>query len=94
MLNRERVIVVLMIAVVIYGAYSLFLAPGDKSNAPGSQEKMAELKNFVVDAATNLTSESVSAADKYIIAQAEKTWPDSPFLQSGSLLTTQPYKEN
>jgi hypothetical protein len=92
MLNRERIIVILMIVVVIYGAYNLFLAPGDKSPAPGSQEKMAELKNFVVDAATNLTSESVSAADKYIIDQAEKAWPDSPFLQSGSMLTTQPFE--
>ena len=92
MLNRERIIVVLMIIVVIYGAYSLFLAPGDKSTAPGSKEKMAELKNFVVDAATNLTSESVSAVDKYIIDQAEKAWPDSPFLQSGSILTSQPFE--
>ena len=92
MLNRERIIVVLMIIVVIYGAYSLFLAPGDKSTAPGSQEKMAELKNFVVDAATSLSSESVSAVDKYIIDQAEKAWPDSPFLQSGSILTSQPFE--
>ena len=81
-----------MIVVVIYGAYNLFLAPGDNSSAPGSQERMAELKNFVVDAATNLTSESVSAVDKYIIDQAEKAWPDSPFLQSGSVLTTQPFE--
>ena len=91
MLNRERIIVVLMIVVVIYGAYSLFLQPGDPSPVPGSQEKMTELKNFVVDAATNLTSESVSAADKYIIEQAEKAWPDSPFLQSGNMLTSQPF---
>jgi hypothetical protein len=92
MLNRERIIVILMIAAVMYGAYSLFLAPGDESTAPGSQEKMAELKNFVVDAATSLSSESVSAVDKYIIDQAEKTWPDSPFLQSGSILTSQPFE--
>ena len=92
MLNRERIIVVLMIVAVIYGAYTLFLAPGDHSKTPGSQEKMTELKNFVVDAATKLTSESVSAADKYIIDQAEKAWPDSPFLQSGNLLTSQPFE--
>ena len=92
MLNRERIIVILMIVVVIYGAYNLFLSPGKKSPATGSQEKMAELKNFVVDAATNLTSETVSAVDKYIIDQAEKAWPDSPFLQSGNILTSQPFE--
>ena len=81
-----------MIIAVIYGAYSLFLAPGDKSPVPGSTEKMTELKNFVVDAATNLSSESVSAADNYIIEQAEKAWPASPFLQSGSMLTSQPFE--
>ena len=92
MLNRERIIVVLMIVVVAYGAYNLFLAPGEDLPAPGSQEKMTELKNFVVDAATNLTRESVSAADKYIIDQADKAWPDSPFLQSGNILTSQPFE--
>ena len=92
MLNRERIIVVLMIVVVAFGAYSLFLAPGENLPAPGSQEKMTELKNFVVDAATNLTRESVSAADKYIIDQADKTWPDSPFLLSGDMLTSQPFE--
>jgi len=81
-----------MIAVVLYGAYSLFLAPQDLSTVPGSKENMAELKNFVVDAATNLSNESVSAADKYIIEQAEKVWPDSPFLKSGNVLTSQPFE--
>ena len=92
MLSREKIIVLLMIMAVIYGAYSLFLSTGDKPSAQGSMEKMAELKNFVVEAATNLSSEAVSAADKYIIEQAEKAWPGSPFLQSGSLLTSQPFE--
>ena len=81
-----------MIIAVTYGAYSLFLSPGDQSIVKVSKEKMAELKNFVVDAATNLSSESVSAADKYIIKQAEKAWPASPFLQSGDILTSQPFE--
>jgi hypothetical protein len=92
MQNRERIIVGLMIVVVAYGVYSLFLAPGEESPTPGSQEKMTELKNFVVDAATNLTRETVSAADKYIIEQADKAWPASPFLQSGNILTSQPFE--
>jgi hypothetical protein len=92
MLNRERIIVLLMIIAVLYGAYNLFLAPGDNPSVQDSQERMTELKNFVVDAATNLSSESVSATDKYIIEQAEKVWPESPFLQSGNMLTSQPFE--
>lgn len=81
-----------MIAAVIYAAYSLFLAPEDQVPVQSSKENMTELKNFVVDAATNLSSGSVSAADKYIIEQAEKVWPDSPFLSSGNALTSQPFE--
>ena len=81
-----------MAVAVVYGAYSLFLAPGDQSTVHSTRENMAELKNFVVDAATNLSSESVSAADKYIIEQAEKVWPESPFLKSGRVLTSQPFE--
>lgn len=91
MLNRERVIILLMIIAVIYGAYSLMFATGEEPSAQGSKEKMMELKNFVVDAATHLSSETISAADTYIIAQAEKAWPESPFLRSGSILTSQPF---
>lgn len=90
MLSRERVIIFLMIVAVAYGAYNLFLAPGEKVTVDGSQKKLAELKNFVVEAATRLSSESVSAADKYIIEKAEDTWPQNPFLQSGTILTSQP----
>lgn len=92
MLNREKIIVFMMIIAALYGAYNLFLSPGDKSPVLASKEKMVELKNFVVDAATNLSSESVSAADTYIIEQAEKVWPESPFIQSGKLLTSQPFE--
>ena len=92
MLNRERIIIILMVIAVVYGVYSLFLAPGDEAPVQASKQKMADLKNFVVDAATNLSSEYVSAADKYIIEQAEKTWPESPFLQSGKMLTSQPFE--
>jgi hypothetical protein len=92
MLNRERIIIILMVIAVSYGVYSLFLAPGDEVPVHVSNQKMTELKNFVVDAATNLSSEYVSATDKYIIEKAEKTWPESPFLQSGKMLTSQPFE--
>ena len=57
-----------------------------------SKQTLAELKKFVVDAATNLSNEYISAADKYIIDQAEKVWPQDPFLQAGTLLTSEPFE--
>lgn len=92
MLNRERIIIIIMIIVVAYGAYTLMSKPEDTALVQGSPKKLADLKQFVVEAATSLSKEYVSAADKYIIEQAEKRWPRNPFLQTGSVLTSEPFE--
>ena len=81
-----------MIIVIAYGGYSYYSDPGDNVIVEHSKEKLFELKKFVVDAATNLSHEYISAADKYIIDQAEKVWPQDPFLQSGAMLTSEPFE--
>jgi len=92
MANREKIIVLVMIIVVAYGAYSYFSDTGGKTIVESSKQNIAELKKFVVDAATSLSNEYISAADKYIIDQAEKVWPQDPFLQTGALLTSEPFE--
>ena len=91
MLTRERIIVLLMLVAVAYGAYNFLLAPGDEAPVKETGQTLADLKKFVVDAATSLSSENISAADQYIIQQAEKAWPDSPFLQTSAIITSEPY---
>ena len=81
-----------MIIVVAYGGYAFFSDSGQKVIMESSKQKLTELKKFVVDAATNLSNEYISAADKYIIDQAEKVWPQDPFLQSGMRLTSEPFE--
>jgi hypothetical protein len=92
MLNRERIIVIIMIIVVIFGAYSFFSQPEESALVAGSQKRIADLKQFVVQAATNLSQEYISAADQYIIEQAEKRIPKNPFLQTGAVLASQPFE--
>lgn len=92
MLNRERIIVILMIVVVIYGAYSFFSEPESPSLVAGSQKRLADLKQFVVQAAANLSQEYISAADQYVIEQAEKRIPKNPFLRTGAVLASQPFE--
>ena len=92
MANREKIIVLVMIIVVAYGGYSYFSDTGGKAIVESSKQNIAELKKFVVDAATSLSNEYISAADKYIIDQAEKVWPQDPFLQTGALLTSEPFE--
>jgi hypothetical protein len=92
MMNRERIIVIVMIIVVIYGAYSFFSKSEDTTIVEGSKKRISDLKQFVVEAATNLSSEYVSATDQYIIEKAGKQWSQNPFLQTASLLTSEPFE--
>ncbi len=93
MVNREKIIILAMIIVVAYGGYSYFFDSGDNIVVQGSKQKLSEMKKFVIDAATSLSNEYISAADKYIIDQADKVWPqDTPFLQSGAHLTSEPFE--
>ncbi len=81
-----------MIIVIAYGGYTYFSNPGAKTIIDNSKQNLSELKDFVIGAATNLSNETISAADRYIIDQAEKVWPQDPFLQVGTRLTSEPFK--
>lgn len=81
-----------MIIVVAYGGYTYFSDSGVKTALDNPQRDLSELKKFVIGAAKNLANESISAADRYIIDQAEKVWPQDPFLQTGIPLTSEPFK--
>ncbi|MFC1875906.1 hypothetical protein ACFL2E_01325 [Thermodesulfobacteriota bacterium] len=92
MANREKVILLLMMIVIAYGGYAYFFNSGANTIIDNSKQNLSELKNFVIGAATNLSNEYISAADRYIIDQAEKIWPQDPFLQAGTHLTSEPFE--
>ena len=92
MANREKIILLVMVIVVAYGGYTFFSNSGTKTIIDNSKQNLSELKSFVVGAATNLSNETISAADRYIIDQAEKVWPQDPFLQAGTRLTSEPFE--
>ncbi len=81
-----------MLVAVAYGGYSFFFDSDEPSVVTNSHQKLAELKKFVIDAATNLSSEYISATDNYIIDQAEKVWPQNPFLKVAAPLTSEPFQ--
>jgi hypothetical protein len=92
MMKRERIIVIAMIIVAAYGAYTFLSKPDNTMLVESSKKRLSDLKEFVVEAATNLSNEYISATDQYIIEQAGKRWPQNPFLQTGALLTTEPFE--
>ncbi len=81
-----------MILVIAFGAYTYFFSPNAKPIIGNSKQNLSELKKFVVGAATSLSNEYISAADRYIIDQAEKVWPQDPFLKTGALLKSEPFE--
>ena len=81
-----------MILVIAFGAYTYFFSSNAKPIIGNSKQNLSELKKFVVGAATSLSNEYISAADRYIIDQAEKVWPQDPFLKTGALLTSEPFE--
>jgi hypothetical protein len=92
MLNREKIIIFLMLMVVAFGGYNFFFDTDNQTLVTSSRQSLAELKKFVIDAATNLSNEYISTADKYIIDQAEKVWPQDPFLKAAAPLTSEPFQ--
>jgi hypothetical protein len=92
MANREKIILVVMVLVIAYGGYTYFSNSDNDAGINNSKENLSELKKFVIGAATNLSQDYISAADKYIIEQAEKVWPQDPFLQVGKRLTSEPFE--
>jgi len=79
MAKREKIIVVLMVLVILYGGYDFFFA--SKSNIDiRSPEKNEELLDkFVTDVAVKLKKKDISEADKHIIARAKDEWTKDPF---------------
>lgn len=92
MAKREKIILLVMIIVIAFGGYTYFFSSKTKTIIDDSNQNLSDLKNFVIGAATNLSNETITAADRYIIDQAEKVWPQDPFLKTGSLLTSEPFK--
>jgi hypothetical protein len=92
MANREKIILLVMIIVAAYGGYTYFSNSGTRTIIDNSKQNLSELKKFVIGAATSLSNEYISATDRYIIDQAEKVWPQDPFLQAGTRLTSEPFE--
>ena len=79
MTNRERIILVVMALVIVYGAYSLFLeSPRERPN-PGVEKSTADIQKFVTDIAEGLGQESVER-QLTILAQAKTDWAGDPFV--------------
>ncbi len=78
MAKRERIILIVMGLVVLYGIYSLFFTAPTKVAKVKLKKSTGEVKKFVTDMNAAL-KDDFSEQHRYIIAQAKAEWPKDPF---------------
>jgi hypothetical protein len=82
--TRQFVILGVMLAAVLYGAYDFFLA-GRKSSATGNSVKQAvDMGTFITGITANLGKETASPPDAHMIKRAETPWLRDPFYERKS----------
>ena len=90
MAKREKIIIVLMVAAILYGVYNFFLtSPPEPTTEVSEGMGIEALNKFVVGAAQDLFSEKSADVDTYIISQAQAEWAHDPFYLSGKSVTAQ-----
>ncbi len=93
MAKRERIILIVMGLVVLYGIYSLFFSSPPKGVNVKLKKSTGEIKKFVTDM-TDVLKDDFSRQQRYIIAQAKAEWPKDPFWITKVLAKTDIVVEN
>ena len=81
MTKRERVILVMMTVVVVYGAYALFFSSPPKGTSKSAGSRSSEINKLITELSVGLTKEGPTATDTYIIERAESKWVKDPFFE-------------
>lgn len=82
--KRQWIILSVMVAAILYGAYDFLLAPKQKSSATDVKAKLAQLGTFMADVTVSMAGGALSAADAYIVSRAETEWKRDPFYEKKS----------
>jgi hypothetical protein len=83
MSKREKIIVFFAALSLVYGFYIFYIEAPSKKGAMGKSSKLESLNTFISHVA-ELTKESLSEIDSYIVEKAPKQWNKDPLLGSDS----------
>jgi len=81
MSKREKIILFFMALSIVYGFYVFVFEAPSKKGAIGQNSNLESLNKFISHVA-ELTRESLSEIDSYIIEKAPKEWDKDPLLSS------------
>ena len=83
MSNREKIIVLLMVAAIGYAAYALFISPASKTRVAAPRQSLEEFQTLAKTVSETVAKDDPAAATTaYAVIRAGETWPGDPFLSS------------
>ena len=84
-LNKRQIIIMAVMGVfVLYGAYEFIFAGPARKAATEVKSDSVEIKTLVSGLTNELTKDSSTGTDAYVIGRAEANWQKSPFLDRSS----------
>ena len=90
MLNREKVIILLMAIAVCYGGYYFLFEKAKATGPTPAEAQKAELTEFTKTIAENLGKSAYSDTHAYAITRAAATWEKDPFIRSALPVQPEP----
>lgn len=82
--KRQIIIIIITIAVIIYGAYVLL--SGGKKQKDMKESNPVGKDGYINSTITDLIKNPLNLADAYIVGRAEADWGKNPFWEKGSYL--------
>lgn len=81
--NREKIIVVLALLALVYGAYEVFLhaPPEPPTFQSSSKGGSLDTLNTFITKVSEVAQEGLSDTDNYVIQRAEAQWIQDPLIQ-------------
>lgn len=86
MSKREKIIVFLAIAAVLYGAYNFLLAPTPATRLQTPGKNLEDVNTFITGVVQGIQKRGISANDAEIMKRITARWPNDPMLSSTALL--------
>lgn len=81
MAKREKVILVIVFFVAVYGIYEGFLSSPSKTSPVDNGAEPKALNNLIAEVIQGVARENLSETETYIITKAETEWSSDPFLE-------------
>ncbi len=87
MSKREKIIILMTLLAVIYGAYNFLFSSSPSSNLQIQIKGAEELNNFVTNLSKDIRKEGLAAADSDILDRIVAEWRNDPMIRSTARLS-------